>query len=110
MTSLLLRFLSLLYRYGVRPLVPGGAGGRTCRYEPTCSRYASEAVLRHGWLKGSRLALWRVMRCNPWSHGGYDPVPTGRPTTRRRPVDAPTADGVLPASRATSTLTRDHNA
>ena len=46
-----------------------------CPYTPTCSQYALEAVEKHGALKGSLLATWRILRCNPLSHGGYDPVP-----------------------------------
>lgn len=46
-----------------------------CPYEPTCSQYGLEAVLKHGAVKGSLLAAWRILRCNPFSHGGYDPVP-----------------------------------
>jgi uncharacterized protein len=106
-TRTLLRLLSLLYRYGVRPLVPGGAGGRTCRYEPTCSRYAADAVLQHGWFKGSGLALWRVMRCNPWSHGGYDPVPPAGPAPVPPVGDAPGRDRATPVGPASSPLTRD---
>jgi len=49
---------------------------RLCKYEPSCSHYAEEAVRRHGALRGLALALWRLVRCNPWSRGGYDPVPT----------------------------------
>ena len=48
--------------------------GPACRYWPSCSHYAEEAVRRHGPLRGSLMAAWRVVRCNPWSHGGYDPV------------------------------------
>ena len=48
---------------------------RMCRYEPTCSRYAEEAIRRHGVVRGLGLAGWRLLRCNPWSRGGYDPVP-----------------------------------
>jgi uncharacterized protein len=48
---------------------------RTCKYEPTCSHYAEEAIRRHGVLRGLALATGRVLRCNPWSRGGYDPVP-----------------------------------
>ena len=48
---------------------------RLCKYEPTCSHYAEQAVRRHGVARGLALAGWRVLRCNPWSHGGYDPVP-----------------------------------
>lgn len=47
----------------------------TCRFYPTCSRYAFQAVQKHGALKGSGLAVWRVLRCNPFHPGGYDPVP-----------------------------------
>jgi putative membrane protein insertion efficiency factor len=57
---------------------------RVCKYEPTCSRYAEEAIRTHGPLRGPALALWRLLRCNPWSRGGYDPVPArrGRPAER----------------------------
>ena len=48
---------------------------RVCRYEPTCSHYAEQAVRRHGVVRGLALAGWRLLRCNPWSKGGYDPVP-----------------------------------
>ena len=48
---------------------------RTCRYEPTCSAYALEAIKIHGALKGTILASWRILRCNPWSKGGVDFVP-----------------------------------
>lgn len=50
-------------------------GGPTCRFVPTCSAYAIEAITKYGALKGSTLALWRILRCNPFSKGGYDPVP-----------------------------------
>lgn len=49
-----------------------------CRYYPTCSCYAIEAIETHGALRGGLLALWRVLRCNPLSNGGYDPVPPKR--------------------------------
>jgi uncharacterized protein len=45
-----------------------------CKYEPSCSRYASQAVAEFGILRGLVLAGWRLLRCNPWSHGGFDPV------------------------------------
>ena len=48
---------------------------RLCKYEPTCSHYAEEAVRRHGVVRGLGLAGWRLLRCNPWSRGGVDPVP-----------------------------------
>lgn len=47
----------------------------TCRFHPSCSAYAVTAIRRHGALKGFALACWRLMRCNPWNHGGLDPVP-----------------------------------
>lgn len=59
------------YRRFVSPLL-----GPHCRFEPSCSAYARDALLRHGALKGSVLAAWRVLRCNPLSKGGqFDPVP-----------------------------------
>jgi putative membrane protein insertion efficiency factor len=48
---------------------------RRCRFEPTCSAYAVESVERFGVLKGMTLSAWRLLRCNPFSHGGFDPVP-----------------------------------
>jgi putative membrane protein insertion efficiency factor len=46
-----------------------------CKYLPTCSEYAYTAVIRHGWMRGSWLALRRLARCHPFAHGGFDPVP-----------------------------------
>lgn len=46
-----------------------------CPYYPTCSQYGLEAIQKHGVIKGSLLAIWRILRCNPFSKGGYDPVP-----------------------------------
>jgi len=46
-----------------------------CKYIPTCSQYAIEAIEKYGPLKGLGLAIWRILRCNPFSKGGYDPVP-----------------------------------
>lgn len=57
----------------------------TCRFTPTCSHYAVEAVERHGALKGGWLAAWRVLRCNPLVPGGLDPVPPEFPRPRRSP-------------------------
>jgi len=59
----------VLYQHLISPAIP-----RRCKYEPTCSRYALEAIGRYGILRGLVLAGWRLLRCNPWSHGGYDPV------------------------------------
>lgn len=59
-----------VYRAVISPLY-----GPVCRYHPSCSAYAVEAVTRHGAIRGGWLAVCRVCRCNPWSWGGYDPVP-----------------------------------
>ena len=52
-------------------LTPAG----TCKYHPSCSQYAIDAFRAHGLAKGAALAVWRLLRCNPWSHGGVDYVP-----------------------------------
>ena len=54
----------------------------TCRFYPTCSNYCYEALRIHGALKGSLLGIWRILRCNPFSRGGYDPVPPPKDGTR----------------------------
>lgn len=65
-----LRFALLVYQWCVRPLLPPA-----CRFHPSCSDYAGEAIARYGALRGGGLALRRVCRCGPWHRGGYDPVP-----------------------------------
>ncbi len=55
-----------------------------CRFSPTCSAYAIEALERHGVVLGTGLALWRILRCNPFCRGGYDPVPAEFPWPWRR--------------------------
>lgn len=54
-----------------------------CKYYPTCSQYGLEAIERFGAMKGSALTVWRVLRCNPFSKGGYDPVPEQTPKKRK---------------------------
>jgi uncharacterized protein len=63
----------LAYQRVISPALP-----RRCKYEPTCSRYAVQAVGEYGILRGLVLGAWRLLRCNPWSHGGYDPVEAQR--------------------------------
>lgn len=58
-----------------RKYLSGMKGGCTCKYYPTCSQYGLEAIEKYGALKGGVLAVWRILRCNPFSKGGYDPVP-----------------------------------
>ena len=69
MRTLLIAFVQL-YRWFVSPLL-----GRNCRFYPSCSSYALEALERHGAVHGTWLATRRVCRCHPWNPGGYDPVP-----------------------------------
>ena len=63
---LLIRF----YRRFISPLFPP-----RCRFTPTCSQYALEAFTKYGFFKGFYLSAWRILRCNPFCKGGYDPVP-----------------------------------
>jgi putative membrane protein insertion efficiency factor len=76
--SPLVRLLALLvrgYQLVFRPILPPA-----CKFVPSCSDYAIEALRTHGALKGVGLAGWRILRCNPFSAGGYDPVPARHPT------------------------------
>jgi hypothetical protein len=58
------------YQLCISPLL-----GPSCRFTPTCSEYAKQAIQKHGPIKGLGLAIWRILRCNPWGGSGYDPVP-----------------------------------
>ena len=59
-----------LYQRTLSPLTPPA-----CRFEPSCSEYGAQAILGHGLVKGTLLAAWRILRCNPFARGGWDPVP-----------------------------------
>ena len=86
MLSLALRGAIRLYQLTLAYFFVGA-----CRYEPSCSAYAAEAVARHGVLKGSWLAAHRLCRCGPWGTGGFDPVP---------PASGPGSLNCKPAERA----------
>ena len=58
------------YRYAISPMI-----GPVCRFYPSCSQYAEQAIRRHGLMRGTWLAARRILRCNPWHCGGHDPVP-----------------------------------
>ena len=66
----LLKIPVRLYRWIISPLI-----GPRCRFHPSCSSYTLQALDRHGPRRGTGLAAWRILRCGPWSAGGYDPVP-----------------------------------
>jgi len=67
--TILLRIIKI-YQYVISPLM-----APTCRFTPSCSQYAKEVIVKHGALRGGWLSLKRVLRCNPWHPGGYDPAP-----------------------------------
>ena len=70
LTARLLVMPILFYQHFITPYTPPA-----CRFTPTCSEYARQALLTHGPLKGLLLVMWRILRCNPWGGSGYDPVP-----------------------------------
>ncbi len=76
----------VLYQWTLAPLLGG-----QCRFEPSCSHYAREALARHGALRGGLLSVRRILRCNPWHEGGFDPVP---------PAPHPTATCCAPGRKA----------
>ncbi len=63
-------FIIKIYQTFISPFTPA-----TCRYQPTCSHYTKEALIRHGLFKGGKLSLKRIFSCHPWGGSGYDPVP-----------------------------------
>lgn len=73
-----------VYQYALSPMF-----GQRCKYYPSCSSYAVDALREYGALRGTGMACWRILRCNPFSHGGYDPVP---PRHDRDDRDALSAD------------------
>ena len=77
MVEWVLRAVVRAYQLFVSPVLPP-----SCRFLPSCSDYAVEAIERHGALRGIGLALHRLVRCNPWGGSGYDPVPDPRPSER----------------------------
>lgn len=67
------QFVLRAYKRLISPMLPP-----SCKYTPTCSEYAMEAVECYGVVRGGLLSAWRLLRCNPFAKGGYDPVPVGR--------------------------------
>jgi len=74
MNKVLIAFIRV-YQYAISPML-----GQRCKYYPSCSNYAVAALREHGAVRGVGLASWRILRCNPFSNGGYDPVPPRRHT------------------------------
>ncbi len=85
MSRLLIGLIRIYQRF-VSPYKP-----RTCRFYPTCSHYALEAIQVHGALRGGWLATRRVLRCHPLNPGGFDPVPPKQPASKQKPVFFPIA-------------------
>ena len=69
MSRILIAFIRV-YQYTLSPML-----GQRCKYYPSCSSYAIDALREHGAVRGTGMAAWRLLRCNPFSNGGYDPVP-----------------------------------
>lgn len=72
-------FIIEIYQKYISPFLP-----RRCRFYPTCSAYGKEAIEKHGALKGGWLALKRIVRCNPFNDGGFDPVPPSKETRGKK--------------------------
>lgn len=82
-----------VYQWTISPLL-----GPRCKYYPSCSNYGLQAVRRHGAVKGLALAVWRVLRCNPWSHGGIDDVPAQGQRLFGRRLSETSAGGTTPVT------------
>lgn len=82
--ALPMRALIAVYRYGISPFIAG-----SCRYHPSCSTYAEEALSIHGAFRGGWIALKRMARCHPWGSHGYDPVPDAKITESHVPSSIP---------------------
>jgi uncharacterized protein len=82
MTRILLALLAFYKRWLSPAVHTLGVGG--CKFLPTCSEYAAMAIAAHGPLRGSALACWRLLRCHPFSPGGFDPVPIPKPSAKGR--------------------------
>lgn len=94
-----------LYQRFVSPLTPP-----SCRYHPSCSTYAVEAITVHGPLKGPLLSGWRLLRCNPWTKGGVDPVPArGSWLPDVLPDGKPRSATMVPPERGVDTGTEHHS-
>ncbi len=91
----LLTFLVRCYKFAISPLLPP-----SCRFTPSCSSYALEALERHGALKGGWLTIRRLARCHPFCEGGYDPVPGSAPD------DGPAAGGHTPRAKESTAWKR----
>ena len=90
MTRILLAMLEF-YRRWVSPAIHSLGQGGGCRFLPTCSEYASVAIATHGPVRGAGLAIWRVLRCHPFSRGGLDPVPPATPRSKGESLRGPLA-------------------
>ena len=79
--------LGFIYAYR---LVLSPYMGKQCKFQPTCSQYGLDCIRTHGAIKGGMLTLWRVVRCNPWVEGGYEPIPPIKePPTKEPPKKGP---------------------
>lgn len=98
------------YQWTLRPILGG-----QCRFYPSCSDYAAEALRTHGAIRGAGLAGWRILRCNPWCQGGCDEVPDNMPWKRRQASPSaglftgllPPDSGSVPAAATPTTAATD---